>query len=62
MTFEVQVMGRDVFVRPSDDTWKTMRGSDGRDWIELNSDQARMLANALSLTDRFTVTADEEDG
>jgi hypothetical protein len=62
MTFEVQVMGRDVFVRPSDDTWRTMRGSDGRDWIELNSDQARMLANALSLTDRFTVTADEEDG
>lgn len=31
MTFEVQVMGRDVFVRPSDDTWRTMRGSDGRD-------------------------------
>lgn len=63
MTFEVQVMGRDVFVRPSGgNTWRTMCGSDGRSWIELNSDEARMLANALSLTDRFTVTSDEEDG
>lgn len=62
MSFEVQVMGRDVFVRPSSDSWKTMKGSDGRDWIELNRDQAIHLANALTTSDRYTVTADEEDG
>ena len=62
MSFEVQVMGRDVFVRPAGNTWKTMKGSDGRDWIELNADQARLLSWALSNTDRFTVTSDDEDG
>jgi len=60
--FECQTMGRDVFVRPSTDSWKTMKGSDGRDWIELTRDQALHLAAALTVTDRFTVTADEEDG
>lgn len=62
MSFEVQVMGRDVFIRPQSDSWKTMKGSDGRDWIELDRDQAFRLANALTTTDRFTVTQDEEDG
>lgn len=62
MSFEVQVMGRDVFVRPTSTTWTVMKGSDGRDWIELNRDQARILCAALSQTDRFTLTDDEEDG
>lgn len=62
MTFEVQVMGRDVFVRPTDSTWTVMKGSDGRDWIELNRDQAAILCSALRETDRYTVTNDEEDG
>ena len=62
MSFEVQIMGRDVFVRPTDATWTVMKGSDGRDWIELNRDQARILCAALNQTDRFTLTDDEEDG
>jgi hypothetical protein len=62
MMFEVQTMGRAVFVRPSDTTWQFMAGSDGRQWIELTRDQAFYLASALTVTDRFTVTADEEDG
>jgi hypothetical protein len=60
--FEVQTMGRDVFVRPSYDSWKTMAGSDGRQWLELSREQALHLAAALTVTDRFTVTADDEDG
>lgn len=60
--FEVQVMGRDVYVRPSTDTWRTLKGSDGRDWIELNRDQAAVLSSALKTSDRSTVTHDEEDG
>jgi hypothetical protein len=60
--FEVQTMGRDVFVRPSTDTWKLMAGSDGRQWIELNREQALHLAAALTVTDRFTVTSEDEDG
>lgn len=60
--FEVHTHGRDVFVRPSTDTWRTMKGSDGRDWIELDRDAAIHLANALTTTDRFTVTVDDEDG
>ena len=60
--FEVHTHGREVFVRPSTDTWRTMKGSDGRDWIELSRDQAALLANALTTTDRFTVTVDDEDG
>lgn len=60
--FEVHTHGRDVFVRPSTDTWRTMKGSDGRDWIELDRDAAAYLANALTTTDRFTVTSDDEDG
>lgn len=60
--FEVHTHGRDVFIRPSDTVWRTMKGSDGRDWIELNRDQALHLANALSRADRFTVTVDDEDG
>lgn len=62
MSFEVQIMGRDVYVRPSSDSWKTMTGSDGRDWIELDRDEAYRLANALTTTDRFTVTQEDEDG
>lgn len=62
MSFEVQVMGRDVFVRPTGTTWQTMKGSDGRDWIELNRDQASLLCSALRQTDRYTVTQDDEDG
>lgn len=60
--FEVQVMGREVYVRPATDTWRTMKGSDGRDWIELNRDQASVLASALTRSDRLTTTHDEEDG
>jgi hypothetical protein len=60
--FEVQTMGRDVFVRPSTDSWKLMAGSDGRQWIELNREQALHLSAALTVTDRFTVTTDDEDG
>ena len=61
--FEVQIMGRDVFVRPSDgNSWRSMKGSDGRDWVELSRDEALHLANALTTTARFTVTSDEEDG
>jgi len=60
--FEIQTMGRDVYVRPKTDTWKTMAGSDGRQWIELDRDAAVYLANALTLTDRYTVTVDDEDG
>jgi hypothetical protein len=60
--FEVQTMGRDVFVRPSSSTWKNMAGSDGREWIELSREEALHLAAALTVTDRFTVTADDEDG
>lgn len=61
--FEVQVMGRDVFVRPSGaNTWRTMSGSDGREWVELSREEALHLANALTTTDRFTVTSHEEDG
>lgn len=62
MSFEVQIMGRDVYIRPSSDSWKTMAGSDGRDWIELDRDEAYRLANALTTTDRFTVTQEDEDG
>ena len=62
MSFEVQVNGRDVFVRPTWDGWRTMKGSDGRDWIEMDRDSAYLLAEALRRTDRFTVTNDEEDG
>lgn len=60
--FDVQVMGRDVYVRPSTDTWRTLKGSDGRDWIELNRDQALILSSALRSSDRVMVTHDEEDG
>lgn len=60
--FEVQVMGRDVFVRPTANSWRTMSGSDGREWVELSREEALHLANALTTTDRFTVTSDEEDG
>lgn len=60
--FDVQVMGRDVYVRPSTDTWRTLKGSDGRDWIELNRDQALILSSALRNSDRVMVTHDEEDG
>ena len=60
--FEIQTMGRDVFVRPSTDTWKFMAGSDGRQWVELSREQALHLAAALTVTDRFTVTSDDEDG
>lgn len=38
--FEVHTHGRDVFVRPSTDTWRTMKGSDGRDWVELSREEA----------------------
>ncbi len=62
MSFEIHTHGRDVYVRPTDDNWRTLKGSDGREWIELNADQARLLSWALSNTDRFTVTADDEDG
>jgi len=60
--FEVQTMGRDVFVRPSNTSWMVMQGSDGRGWIELSREQALHLAAALTVTDRFTVTQDDEDG
>jgi hypothetical protein len=60
--FECQTMGRDVFVRPTGMTWKTVKGSDGRDWLELTRDEALYLAAALTVTDRFTVTQDDEDG
>lgn len=62
MSFEIQTMGRDVYVRPSWGQWQTMKGSDGRDWIELDRDEAQLLVNALTKTDRFTVTVDDEDG
>ena len=62
MMFEVQVNQRDVFVRPTHNTWQFMAGSDGRQWIELNREQALHLAAALTLTDRFPVTSDDEDG
>lgn len=62
MMFEVQVNQRDVFVCPTHSTWLFMAGSDGRQWIELSREQALHLAAALTLTDRFTVTADDEDG
>lgn len=62
MSFEVQVNGRDVFVRPSWDGWRTVKGSDGRDWIELDRDAAFLLSSALRQTDRFTIAQDEEDG
>jgi hypothetical protein len=39
-----------------------MAGSDGRQWIELNREQALHLAAALTVTDRFTVTSEDEDG
>ena len=60
--FEVQVMGRDTYIRPAGRNWRTMKGSDGRDWIEVSRDEAIHLANALTTTDRFTVTVDDEDG
>jgi hypothetical protein len=60
--FEVQTMGRDVFVRPSYKSWMVLRGSDGRGWIELSREEALHLAAALTVTDRFTVTVDDEDG
>ena len=60
--FEVQQMGRDVYVRPTDGQWITAKGSDGRDWIELSREKAMHLAASLTATDRFTVTQDEEDG
>jgi len=62
MSFEVQTMGRDVYVRPSWGQWQTMKGSDGRDWVELSREEAQLLVNALTRTDRFTVTVDDEDG
>jgi hypothetical protein len=39
-----------------------VKGSDGRDWLELTRDEALYLASALTVTDRFTVTQDDEDG
>ena len=60
--FEVQQMGRDVYVRPTYSDWTTATGSDGRDWVELSREQAMYLAACLTATDRFTVTQDEEDG
>jgi hypothetical protein len=60
--FEVQTMGRDVFVRPTNAGWIWMAGSDGNTWIELTREQALHLAAALTVTDRFTVTQDDEDG
>jgi hypothetical protein len=60
--YDVQVMGRDVFVRPTTSTWTTMKGSDGHDWIELSREQALMLSAALRKSDRVMVTHDEEDG
>jgi hypothetical protein len=60
--FEVQVMGPDTYIRPTGSQWRTMKGSDGRDWIEVTRDEAIHLANALTKTDRFTLTVDDEDG
>jgi hypothetical protein len=60
--FEVQQMGRDVYVRPAYSNWVTAKGSDGRDWIELSRESAAHLVASLTSTDRFTVTQDEEDG
>jgi hypothetical protein len=60
--FEVQQMGRDVYVRPTYSNWVTAKGSDGRDWVELSREQAMYLAACLTMTDRFTVTQDDEDG
>lgn len=60
--FEVQQMGRDVYVRPTHGNWVTAKGSDGRDWVELSREKAAYLAACLIMTDRFPVTQDEEDG
>jgi hypothetical protein len=62
MMFEIQQMGRDVYVRPTDGQWQTAKGSDNRDWIELSREKAAYLAACLQMTDRFTVTQDDEDG
>lgn len=55
-------MGRDVFVRPSGSTWKTMKGKDGQDWIELSRDQALYLSAALNRSDNVSIIQDDEDG
>jgi len=62
MSFEVQANGPDVFIRPTWAGWRIVKGSDGRDWIELSRDETFLLSNALTRTDRFTVTQDDEDG
>ena len=60
--FEIQQMGRDVYVRPTYSNWVTAKGSDKRDWIEMSREEALHLARCLTMTDRYTVTQDEEDG
>jgi len=60
--FETKTHGRDVFVRPSEATWKTLSGHDGRDWIELTREQALSLSATLRSSDRDMVAHDEEDG
>jgi hypothetical protein len=63
--FEVQVAGRDIFVRPSTDTWRTFKGSDGRDWIELSREQAMHLSYAVRQSDElidFYNLDEDEDG
>ena len=63
--FEVQIQGRDVFVRPSTDTWKTLKGSDGRDWIELSREQAMHLSYAVKQSEElieFYNMEENEDG
>lgn len=51
--FEVQVSGRDIFVRPSTDTWKTLKGADGRDWLELSREQAIHLSHAVKQSEEL---------
>jgi len=60
--FDIETMGRDVFVRPSGSTWKTMKGKDGQDWIELSRDQALYLSAALNRSDNVSIIQDDEDG
>lgn len=58
MSFEVEVAGRDVLVRPAFRTWSPTEG----DWIVLSRDEAALLARELRGTDRYTAVDNDEDG
>lgn len=58
MSFEVDVAGREVWMRPTLRKWSP----NANEWIVLSREEAALLARDLRETDRYTAVSDEEDG